>query len=78
MSLPPVSQPTVADLQRHWAGATPHAPALTDGVRSFSHAELDARTGQLAALLQGLGLRPGDRIALWSDCLLYTSPSPRD
>ena len=67
MSLPPVSQPTVADLQRHWAGATPHAPALTDGVRSFSHAELDARTGQLAALLQDLGLRPGDRIALWSE-----------
>lgn len=67
MSLPPVTQPTVADQQRHWARATPDAPALTDGERSFSHAVLHARTGQLAALLRELGLRPGDRIALWSE-----------
>ena len=61
------SPANVAELQGRWARETPQAPALTDGERCFSHAELAQRAIACAAWLQGLGLRPGDRLALWSE-----------
>ena len=40
--------------------------AFTDGERSLTYAELQARTFQFAAMLRTLGLRPEERVALLS------------
>jgi acetyl-CoA synthetase len=51
-----------------WAAATPDAPALirwTDpGVEAVSFAELRRRADRLANALNGLGVRPGDRVGI--------------
>jgi malonyl-CoA/methylmalonyl-CoA synthetase len=41
-------------------------PALVYGERIISYGELDARAENSAALLQGLGIRPGDRVVLYT------------
>jgi long-chain acyl-CoA synthetase len=55
---------TVADMVRPHAAATPTAPALTFEGRTFSFAELDARSSQSAQALRSAGVGPGDRVAL--------------
>lgn len=49
-----------------YARATPDAPALVTLARRLTFAELDERHRRLAGLLLGSGLRPRDRIAVWS------------
>ena len=44
----------------------PQAPALTSGSLNFSYAELADRVARLAAVLQGLGMQPGDRVGILS------------
>jgi amino acid adenylation domain-containing protein len=49
------------------AAKRPDAPAVVDGARSISYGELDELAGRLAALLGELGVRRGDRVALYLD-----------
>jgi acyl-CoA synthetase (AMP-forming)/AMP-acid ligase II len=46
------------------ARRSPDAPAVTQGERHLTYAELDARVDALAHGLTGLGLVPGDRVAV--------------
>ena len=47
-------------------------PAVVDGERSYSYAQLDIRTNQLANALLKQGLKPGDRLGvLLHNCLEY-------
>jgi long-chain acyl-CoA synthetase len=46
-----------------FAKRSPTKPALVDGERSITFAELESRVNQLARALQRRGLQPGDRIA---------------
>jgi malonyl-CoA/methylmalonyl-CoA synthetase len=41
-------------------------PALAYGERTLGYGELDARAENFAALLQGQGMRPGDRVVLYT------------
>ncbi|MCF3940187.1 amino acid adenylation domain-containing protein [Gordonia sp. GW1C4-4] len=50
-------------LLRH-AELRPHAPALVAGDDRLTYGQLVARAGDLAGRLQGMGVRPGDRVAL--------------
>jgi acyl-CoA synthetase (AMP-forming)/AMP-acid ligase II len=52
------------DIPAHWAAAQPAALALHDAQGDWSWADLDARSGQLAAGLAQLGVRPGDRVMI--------------
>jgi acyl-CoA synthetase (AMP-forming)/AMP-acid ligase II len=45
------------------AAVTPDAVALSEGDRISTFADLDRRSGQVAAALQGSGVEPGDRVA---------------
>ncbi|GGO81849.1 ligase [Marinobacterium nitratireducens] len=47
---------------RYWSGA----PAVADKRGSITYAELDQRSSRLANALLGLGLEPGDRVAMYS------------
>ncbi|MCU6497321.1 AMP-binding protein [Rugamonas sp. A1-17] len=49
-------------IPRRWAAHSPHAPALHDGARHWSYAELTAAIDETANLLRALELRPGDRL----------------
>src|SRR5437899_5639069 len=42
----------------------PSSPALIQGDRVLSYGELDARADRVAGGLRGLGVEPGDRVAL--------------
>lgn len=54
----------ISDIPRRWAERAPHAPALHDGVRHWTYAELMAAVNQAAAQLRAWQLRPGDRLAV--------------
>ncbi|MGK5496593.1 amino acid adenylation domain-containing protein [Streptomyces sp. URMC 125] len=54
----------VAELVAAQAGRTPEVPALTDGERSLTYGELDARAGRLARVLTERGVGPGRTVAL--------------
>ena len=45
----------------------PTAPAVVDGERAISYGELDERAGRLASMLVELGVRRGDRVAIYLD-----------
>src|ERR1700722_10943929 len=49
------------------AQRAPDAPAVLDGERTITYGELDARANQLANALLELGVRQGDRVALYLD-----------
>nr|WGC84431.1 RsnA [Streptomyces sp.] len=53
------------DLLRAHAERLADKVAYADARRSVSYADLHARTGRLAGHLAGLGLRPGDRAAIY-------------
>ncbi|RYY45474.1 MAG: long-chain-fatty-acid--CoA ligase [Sphingomonadales bacterium] len=54
---------TIDDILRHFAAATPDAPALSFNHVTHSYAALDRLTNALADSLVKSGIRPGDRIA---------------
>ena len=60
----------------YWAGKL---YALTDGCKPYQLDPLSCAT-QKKSELGGLLTNPSDGFAAWAteDCLLYTSPSPRD
>src|SRR6185437_13022923 len=49
------------------ARSDPSRPCLSDGVRRLSYAEVDRAAGLHGAALARLGVRPGDRVALYVD-----------
>ncbi|WP_028922678.1 class I adenylate-forming enzyme family protein [Pseudonocardia acaciae] len=51
-------------LLRHGAGENPSATAVSAPQGRLTYGELDADAGRLANALLGLGLRPGDRVAV--------------
>ena len=53
----------VADAARH----TPDAVAVVDRDRRLTYSELDDRSARLATVLRELGVRSGDRVALYLD-----------
>ena len=47
-------------------------PAVIDGDRSYTYAQLDEYSGRLASALSGLGVSPGDRVAVLApNCVEY-------
>ncbi len=50
-----------------WARESPQATALVCGPEQLSYADWNARANRLAHHLIGLGVRPGDRVALCAD-----------
>ena len=53
---------TISGMIRHHATATPNAPAIAFDGRRLSYAQLDHEADRLAAALDALGLKAGDRI----------------
>ncbi|MGW0286107.1 amino acid adenylation domain-containing protein [Streptomyces sp. NPDC003236] len=60
----PAAGTTLAGLFQAVVTATPDAVAVTDGIRSLTYAELDARAGVLAAELAEAGAGPDQVVAL--------------
>jgi len=54
------------------AAAHPHKTAIVEGARRIDYAELHDRALRLAAALQGLGVRRGDRVALFLENSIET------
>ncbi|MFF7635007.1 non-ribosomal peptide synthase/polyketide synthase [Kitasatospora sp. NPDC008050] len=55
---------TLGELFAAWVARTPHAPAVTDGRRTWSYRELAARADRLAAHLERRGAGPDRTVAL--------------
>ena len=47
-----------------WAQRTPNAPALVEGTRTLSYAQLASAIAETEEWLRGAGVRPGDRVML--------------
>ncbi|MEU3953404.1 non-ribosomal peptide synthase/polyketide synthase, partial [Streptomyces achromogenes] len=58
------AHPTLGELFTAWVVRTPDAPALTDGRRTWTYRELDARAERLAAHLVRRGAGPDRVVAL--------------
>jgi amino acid adenylation domain-containing protein len=63
--VPPVVRYLLSHLLESWAQATPAAEAVVDRERSLSYGELDAQANRVAGALRALGVRRGDRVALY-------------
>jgi long-chain acyl-CoA synthetase len=61
----------LANLLDHQARLTPAREAVVFGDRRFSYAQIEAMANQVAGGLRGLGLKPGDHIALSCPNLPY-------
>jgi fatty-acyl-CoA synthase len=57
------SAPALGSWPARRARIAPHRPALVEGERAVTYAELADRTARLAAVLRDRGVRPGDRVA---------------
>jgi acyl-CoA synthetase (AMP-forming)/AMP-acid ligase II len=57
---------TVPDAARDAAARWPHAPALIEGDRQWSFSELWADALACASACRQLGVRAGDRVAIWA------------
>ena len=63
---------TLADLIRMHAKLRPDQPALTEGTRTVTFAELDRRSSQVAQAMLARGVGPADRVAIISrNCIAY-------
>nr|BFD41005.1 hypothetical protein FFPRI1PSEUD_25040 [Pseudomonas sp. FFPRI_1] len=61
---PPAAEQRIHRRVEEWARRTPEAIALLAQGQSLSYAQLDQRANALALHLQGLGVRPDDRVAI--------------
>ena len=57
----------ISDIVRIQAARTPDAPAIAEGGRAWTYAELEREAARHAALLRELGVRAGDRVMLVSE-----------
>jgi long-chain acyl-CoA synthetase len=55
---------SLADLIPDAAGRHPDKPAIIHGERSITYRQLDERVARAAGALRGLGVSPGDRVAI--------------
>jgi fatty-acyl-CoA synthase len=55
----------LAQLLSHWAEHSPDQLALTSGAQRLTFAQLEVRCRALAGSLSHLGIRRGDRVAVW-------------
>jgi len=61
----PASLPArISDIVRRNAEYRPHAPALVDAGRTWTHAQLQSEVQRYTQRLEDLGTRPGDRVML--------------
>ncbi len=60
----PVPANHLASVFRHRVEAHPDRELVVHGARRWSYADVDAQSAGLAASLAGLGVRPGDRVAV--------------
>ncbi|RNG18647.1 non-ribosomal peptide synthase/polyketide synthase [Streptomyces botrytidirepellens] len=63
----PLPAGSLAELFAEQAARTPDAIAVTDGATALGYRDLDAWSGQLAAVLADSGVRAEDRVALLMD-----------
>ena len=56
---------SLADVFARGRALSPDGPALRDGEREISYRELDAHIARLAEALSDLGVRHGQRVAIW-------------
>ncbi|MBN3856261.1 AMP-binding protein [Paraburkholderia sp. Ac-20340] len=61
----PLGQRPLTAYLREWARRDPQRPALHFYGRTLSYGELDDLSERCAALLAGLGVKPGDRVAVF-------------
>ena len=59
-----LANPTLGELFAAWVARTPHAPALTDGSRTWTYQEVAARVEVLAGHLTRCGAGPERTVAL--------------
>jgi fatty-acyl-CoA synthase len=64
----------IGNVLRHAARYTPGRLAATLGEDELTFGELDNRTNRTAHVLDGMGVRHGDRIAWWGDTSLEALP----
>jgi len=64
MTAPPFRDFTFDSLLRWRAGSSPESVFLVDGQTSWTYAQAQQAASGLAAGLRGLGLQPGDRLAM--------------
>ncbi len=64
----------LSDVVEHWAETDPDHPYLSDGVSRLTYGRFRDDAWRLAAALAGLGVRPGDRVAVqlpnWNEYFL--------
>lgn len=73
----------IHQLMAPWVASTPDAPAVRDAHLSLTYAQLDAAARAAQAHLEGLGLRPGDRLLVVGEncvalCVLVLAASRMD
>lgn len=61
------SQWSIGELLALQVRRQPNALAIQDGERTLSYEQLDQRVNRLAGVLEGLGVRHGDRVAMLSE-----------
>ena len=68
-STPPLAPTTLAALLERAAARAAEVPALTDHAmtRTLTHGDMYTRAHEMARGFVWLGVRPGDRVAIWSD-----------
>jgi acyl-CoA synthetase (AMP-forming)/AMP-acid ligase II len=64
---------TIYHLAARQARTTPHAFAVRDRQRRLTYAELVVAADHFAGHLAGIGLRPGDRVAVWLPSRIETA-----
>ena len=72
---------TIPYLIKHQAKNYSSKPALISDDETLTFSDLNKLSTNIASHIINLGILPGDRVAIWGpnmNCLLYTSPSPRD
>lgn len=54
----------ISDVASHWSQHAPNHPALVEASGTWTYAQLESAIAGTQAWLQGLGVRPGDRLML--------------
>lgn len=65
VALSPARPSSLAGALDRGRALNPDAPAVREGNREVSYRELDALVARIATTLEGLGVHPGQRVAIW-------------